>query len=168
MARRKSDPTVTEYLVYQHEDALKALRGRRMQVMADAATLAREIDDEIASIERARALLKGNGPQPKNGRKAKRSTARKRGEAQATNNTPRRTRDAHALAGKGNIAKVEKALAQKGTATSAEVRKATGKNSGTVTYAMRALVADGKARPTGRTIKRSPEFEYVAVARPGE
>lgn len=70
-------------------------------------------------------------------------------------------RDSRKIAGPQAIAAVEAALQKVGRTTQAEITRATGKNSGTVTHALRALEADGKAGKTGRRAKGSEEWSWT-------
>jgi predicted HTH transcriptional regulator len=73
-------------------------------------------------------------------------------------------------AGRGNVEAVLK-LIQRRPMTQAEVVERTGKNNGTITYAIRALTDDGLIRPTGYQENGSKEYEAVSrrrVTRPGD
>lgn len=76
-------------------------------------------------------------------------------------------------AGPANVTKVSDYLQRHGKATQAEVRRETGLNSGTASYAVRALVDDEQIALTGEKVNRSPVLEWkgerrALVALPGE
>lgn len=156
MTQQQVDQSVTDWLARQGELAVTAMQGKKREVREEADRVCAEIDREIDRVKAAMRALR---------REAKPRARR--------HSTTRRQRDARELAGPANLKAAEQVLKRKRHATGAQIRKATGKNSGTITYAMRALVEDGKARETGRVIDRSPEFEWVpeserVVVRPGD
>ena len=123
-------------------ERIEALRERRAQ-----------IDSEMTMLRRAqRDVLRGREPE-KRARRARRQRV-----------TPERTSERQA--GPGNVEKVAAALRSAGgRATQAVLTERTGLNSGTMTYALRALEERGAVRRTGESVRRSPEFEEVKARR---
>lgn len=59
------------------------------------------------------------------------------------------------------VAAMRAVYLQLGVATQAQVARLAGVGSGTSTWAVRALLGEGLIRATGRTVRRSAEFEWV-------
>ena len=107
-----------------------------------------EIDDELRTLRQARPAL------------AKAAKGTKRPARRAVRVTPPRT--AERQAGPGNVAKVAATLRELGgRATQAILTERTWLNSGTMTYALRALEEKGIVKPTGESVRRSAEFALV-------
>lgn len=127
---------------------LTALRERRSEVQHEALA----IDAEIAQLEAARAAINGT---KKPGSKRKRAA---------------KPSDPERRAGAGNVRRVEETLVSLGgRATQHEITERSGMNSGTVSYALKALRARKHVRTTGKRVRRSPEYEIVGstTAPPG-
>lgn len=69
--------------------------------------------------------------------------------------------DSRRVAGPAAIAAVSEVLMRVGRTTQSEITRATGKNSGTVTHALRALEDDKLVRRTGRRDSGSDEWVWV-------
>lgn len=78
---------------------------------------------------------------------------------------PRPQKDSRQIAGPAAIKLVADALSLVGRTTQAAITKDVDKNSGTVSHALRALEADGKARTTGRSFKGSDEWVWTGETR---
>jgi hypothetical protein len=122
-------------------ERIEALRERRAQ-----------IDSEMEMLRRAqRNVLRGREPDKHRPRRRQRTTPVRTSERQA---------------GPGNVERVAAALRSAGgRATQAALTEQTGLNSGTMTYALRALEERGAVRRTGESVRRSPEFEEVKARR---
>jgi DNA-binding transcriptional ArsR family regulator len=102
------------------------------------------IQDEVRKMEDARAALAAELPH--------------------RNRSP----SSRKIAGPKAIARVSEVLAGVGRTTQAEITRATGLNSGTITHSLAVLEDDGLARRTGRKDGRSEEWAWlgpVATAR---
>ncbi len=72
----------------------------------------------------------------------------------------------HVQAGRANVARLRTVFRQaRRPITQAHAGKCAGMNSGTMTYAVRALLADGLIEPTGAMMGKSPEYRFVSRAR---
>lgn len=141
MTTQTQDKTIEgaspEVLAASIEERIAALRARRA-----------EVDTEIDTLTQTLRTLK------RPVRSRKRSTVR---TARKT-----RVRSAEKQAGPGNVKRVREALvALGGRATQAEITKRAGLHSGTVTYALRALVEESQVHPTGEKVGRSPEYAFI-------
>jgi hypothetical protein len=76
---------------------------------------------------------------------------------------PRRSQTlvASTQAGRRNMEAARTVFARKRTATMAEVGELADIRSGTLTWTIRALEDEGVIRETGRSVRRSREYEYV-------
>lgn len=124
-------------LAAEIDRSIKAARAQRDKILADAQRCAAEIEARITVLVEARDQLR-----PRHGKDGR--TAQEL--------------DPHKIAGRGNLTEIEQYLVSHRIATQHQVAEALGKNSGTVTWAMRALEQDGKVKPTGRKINGSPEW----------
>lgn len=73
--------------------------------------------------------------------------------------------DPRKAAGPAVIAAVEKALREIKAAPQSLITATVGKHSGSVSWALKALMEDGVARPTGERINGSKVYEYVPPAK---
>lgn len=128
-------------------------RDRIMREIDKALEEAAEVES-VATVQRTEAV---------NARKALESA--RETLASIRTEAPTVQRDSRKIAGPAAIKAVESALQEIGRTTQAEITKATRKNSGTVTHALRALEAEGKAAKTGRRAKGSEEWAWTGVAR---
>lgn len=75
-------------------------------------------------------------------------------------------------AGKANVAAARAAIKRLGTATQAAVGQESKVGTGSLTWAIRALLEGGEIEPTGKRVGRSEEYRYVGgrsrVVKPGE
>lgn len=77
------------------------------------------------------------------------------------------TPSSRVIAGPQAIEKVRGYLAEVGEAFQADITRATGLNSGTVTHALRALAGEGLIEATGERSKaRSAQFRFLGQTRP--
>lgn len=113
-----------------------------------------EISERLTMIDRERGRL----DEESRSLKAKRAEVRKLV-------LPDKNRTSVRQAGATNIAKVAAALRSAGgRATQSRLTELTGLNSGTMTYALRALAESGAVKPTGTLVRRSPEFVATGEA----
>jgi hypothetical protein len=124
------------------DEHLRRLHKERDEIDARRA----EVTTEIKRYERARKLL--DSAPSKNGRKRRRKGL-----------------DAHTVAGPKALKQTEDLMKDNGELAQSEVVKQTGLNSGTVSYALRALEKDGVVRKTGEVVGRSPVWEFVSDGR---
>lgn len=73
----------------------------------------------------------------------------------------RRPKSRYRKVGEATVEAMRAVYLQLGVATQAQVAKLAGVGSGTATWGTRALLGDGVIRATGRTVRRSPEFEVI-------
>lgn len=73
----------------------------------------------------------------------------------------RGTLDPHKQAGPGNLAKLREAASVAGEASQAQLARASGVGTGSMTWAIRALVKDGELVDTGERLDGSRVFRYV-------
>jgi DNA-binding transcriptional ArsR family regulator len=125
-------------------DSLKVLREQRRKLATELAVL----DAKIDRYEQAKTMLEHD-------EKPKRKP-RKRG---STNG--RKKLDPATVAGPKALKETEATVKGLGRVAQATVTKETGLNSGTVSYALRALKERGIVRATGEVEGRSPVWEYV-------
>lgn len=76
--------------------------------------------------------------------------------------------DSRRIAGPAVIAATEEVLAKVGRTTQAEVVKATGRNSGSISHALRYLEDEGRVRKTGRRHNGSSEWAITPTKRERE
>lgn len=81
---------------------------------------------------------------------------------------PATTPNSRRIAGPRAISRVADVLSHVGRTTQAEITRATGLNSGTVTHALRVLREDKKAKPTKRSLGGSAEWAWQGPAYSGE
>ena len=124
-------------------DSLKDLREQRRKLATELAVL----DAKIERYEQARTMLEHD-------EKPKRKP-RKRSQ------NGRRKLDPATVAGPKALKETEETVKGLGRVAQATVTKETGLNSGTVSYALRALRDRGIVRATGEVEGRSPVWEYV-------
>lgn len=121
---------------------MRSLTARRQRILRDVEKLLADARDaKDALTEHERALLRA--------RDALASTA----SAQPVSS--------RRVAGKAAIEQVAEVLQKVGRTTQAEITRATGKNSGTVSHALRVLTAEGKAGKTGRRAHGSDEWAWL-------
>lgn len=121
---------------------MRSLAARRQRILRDIEHLiadARTQKDEGASNERA--LLRARDA--------------------LAGLTVTRPVSSRRVAGKAAIEAVATVLRDVGRTTQVEIRRATGKNSGTVSHALRVLETEHKARKTGRRAHGSDEWAWV-------
>lgn len=138
-----------ESLIEQNEISLREAKAEREQV--------------VAAIDAANEVVRTLEALQKSLRKRKRTEERAERKANHVKTPLER-------AGRGNVDRVY-ALLRRKPMTKAEVVAATGKNNGTITYAIRALEDDGLIRETGMQQNGSLEYEVVdrrRVTRPGD
>jgi DNA-binding transcriptional ArsR family regulator len=124
-------------------DSLKDLREQRRKLATELAVL----DAKIDRYEQAKMMLEQD-------EKPKRKP-RKRSQ------NGRRKLDPATVAGPKALKQTEATVKGLGRVAQATVTKETGLNSGTVSYALRALKERGIVRATGEVEGRSPVWEYV-------
>jgi DNA-binding transcriptional ArsR family regulator len=124
-------------------DSLKTLREQRRKLATELAVL----DAKIDRYEQAKTMLEQD-------EKPKRKP-RKRSQ------NGRRKLDPATVAGPKALKETEAMVKGRGPVAQATVTKETGLNSGTVSYALRALKERGIVRATGEVEGRSPVWEYV-------
>jgi CRP-like cAMP-binding protein len=135
---------IHDKLVEYNDEAIKVAEDSREALMVQV----RAIDEELRSLRSARRALNP-------------STAPARRTRQRSNST---MSDARRAAGSTAVEAARKVLVEVGRTTQAEIAKATGLNSGTVSNAMKVLEEDGLAQRTGRRHGNSPEWAAVASA----
>lgn len=129
---------------------LKAAKARRKEIVRENAAALRAADATIARLDAA-----------------KRELRRKPG-------TSARVLTAERQAGKKNIGRLREAAARLGTASQAALGSESGVGTGSLTWAIRALVDRGELVDTGRRDGGSRVFEFVPakpgrrVVKPGE
>ena len=130
------------------EEERKRLEARRGELRAEIKSREhelRQVEMDLALTGKAGAVLKPK----RSGQRAK-------------------VTDPAKAAGPRNVEIVREFVSVRGKVTQAEVRKGTGKNSGTVSNALKGLEAEGFIRTTGEVIDRSAEWELaqgpVAIA----
>jgi MarR family len=117
-------------------DVIEAI-DRRIIALAKARD---EIDSEVEVLRKAKEMLAGT---------PKRPTRRRRKPTTASTNG----KDAAKIAGPAAIEAVKGALGDGEGHTQAEIARATEKNSGTVSYAIKALVERGEVERDGRIVR---------------
>lgn len=116
------------------EEAQKAKRA----LVASTRQEAKAIDDQIRELRRERSRLQ-RSPRPR------------RDEIDSSTRS----------AGPAAIKAVEDFLQEHQVATQSAITEGTGKNSGTVTHALRVLEADKKVRWTGERVRGSKQFQWT-------
>lgn len=149
-----------------------------LTVVPDDGEALATLDREIEETKQARATLDSDYKAGKAEIAERRERLENARRSLLRNARPRRARErgplvAEKQAGKRNIAAVEKAAEKKGEATQAELAVASGVGTGSMTWAIRALVERGRLTPTGERRDGSNIFRYVPekrskVRRPGE
>lgn len=99
----------------------------------------------------------------------KRLKETRRSVARAAKTTTSRRRrgplDPARQAGPRNIAKVREAAEKLGTATQKALADSSGVGTGSMTWAIRALVNEGALEPTGESVNGSREYRFVTASR---
>lgn len=129
---------------------LRAAKARRREIVRENAASLRSVDQTIARLEAA-----------------KRELRRRPGSSS-------RVLTAERQAGKKNIGRLREAATRLGTASQAALGTESGVGTGSLTWAIRALVDRGELVDTGKREGGSKVFEFVPakagrrVVRPGE
>ena len=142
---------------------MTAAKQRRIR---EAATRRRKaeikrIDREIARHRETAAFIAGEMKALEDARAALLSPK----PVRVKGTTPPKAVPDRKVAGPKAIKAIEDVLRSVGRTTQAEIGRATGRNSGTVTHALRVLEASKLARRTGRKEGGSPEWAWIGRQR---
>lgn len=128
------------------------------EIAAQIASRIRQLETERDALMAAhKALLPGALPPGPKG-----PATRKRIRAEIEREAARL--DPHAQAGPENIERVRSYLSKRGSAFQSAITTDLALHSGTVSWALRALEADGVVRATGRSLRGSKEYTLLGVA----
>lgn len=132
------------------EQQLAEVRAARRELDQEYKQRRRQMDSAISRLERAKADL------------------RRRGTGVV------RQLDAARQAGKRNVQAAREAIKQLGEAPQSEIGSLSGVGTGSLTWAIRALIDTGEVEPTGERVRGSAVYRYVPprkrarVVKPGE
>lgn len=118
--------------------SIEEAQSEKRALLAATRAEARALDDQIKALRKERKRLQ-RVPRPRR---------------DEIDNSTR-------SAGPAAIKAVEAFLAEHQIATQSAITEGTGKNSGTVTHALRVLESDKKVRWTGQRIRGSKQFEWT-------